>query len=145
MGWTYDASLRDSKDQVRFLIQDVNSSKQLVQDSEINWVLNQEANVYMAAAAICDTLVARASGVKSKKIGELAISYDPTFYRGLGMQFRSRGSGHQVPFAGGISQADKAIQQGDSDATSPSVFRRLDDNPGAPQVAIVPQDPLTSI
>lgn len=146
MGWSYTGDPSgSSKDAVRFLIQDVNSSKPLVQDEEIEWALTQEANLYTAAAAICDSLVAKAGGVKFKKIGELAISYDPHFYSILSGKLRARGAGNQLPYVGGISIADKMALQADPDWVAPRFATGLDDNPAAPSPATPSANPLTTI
>jgi hypothetical protein len=144
MAFSYDPTLATEKDQVRFLIHDTVSPGKY-QDSEIEWVLTQEANVYMAAAQLCEQLVAFAGSVKKKTIGDLSIQYDVAFYRSLAGQLRARGYSHQVPYAGGISVSDKLQQQENADATAPSVFRNLDDNPAAPSVAVAPAQPLEQV
>lgn len=135
--------------QVRFLIRDTNTDRPLFDDDEITWQISQEANIYTAAAGLCDILVTKAGGVKSKKVGELAITYDVGFYRSLSANLRARGAGHQVPYAGGISVSDKQGQEADTDATKPSVFRRLNDNPATRSIARPgsnnDSDPLTTI
>lgn len=136
MVWTYDpAMLADPvegpRNQVRFLIQDTNSSRKLVDDQEIDWLLTQEANVYMAAAAACDSLVAKGGMIKSKSVNDLAITYDVLFYQTLAGNLRGRGASGQVPFMGGVSVSDKAAQQADPDAVQPRVFRGFADNSGA--------------
>lgn len=158
--FTYDASLMESTDagyysgvtvgqrnQVRMWIQDTNVNRQLFQDEEVDWSLKTEANVYTAAAALCDILVTQAGGggVKSKKIGELAITYDVQFYVTRGTMLRSRGCGHQIPYAGGISASDKATQQADTDWVQPSTMRKLGENPAAPSPSIPSNNPLTTI
>ncbi len=146
MSWTYDptqflsvtagtyaGSTIGARNQIRLWIQDTNTNRQLFQDEEIDFTQTREANDYMAAAALCDVLVAKASGVKSKRISEFSISYDPAFYRTLGLTLRARGMNYQVPYAGGISVGDKLAQQMDSDWVTPSIVRNLDNNPQAPQ------------
>lgn len=160
MAWTYDAGQFASttasgtyppttlgqRYQVRFWIQDTISTRPLFSDDEVDWAVKQEANVYTAAASLCDILVAKAGGgVKSKRIGDLSIEYDVKFYITRGAMLRARGAGHQVPYAGGISEADKQIQQGDSDAVQPSIFRNLDNNPAAPAPQILPANPLSTV
>ena len=144
MAATYDASMPETKDFVRFLIQDTNVTAAKFQDEEIGAIINTEANAYMAAAMLCDMLVTKSGGVKYKKIGELGISYDPAFYVTLANRLRSRGSGHQMPYAGGISVGEKTTQQDDTTATQPSIFRNLDENHQANKPAIPPNNPLTT-
>lgn len=142
--WTYNTNLQAEKDQVRFLVHDTDTSRQLFQDEEIKWVLTQEANVYTTAAMLCENLVAKNGGVKSKKISELSITYDPVFYMTMAANLRARGAGHQVPYAGGISVSDKLAVQADTDATTSAIVRGLEDNPAAPPVATPPINPTSS-
>jgi hypothetical protein len=121
------------RDQVRFLVQDTKTTRQLVLDEEIDWVQTQEQNVYFMAAAICDSIVIRLGGMKQKRVGDLDITYDLNFYKGLAVSLRSRGSFHQVPYAGGISIADKLAQEANSDAVRPRTTITEFDNPGADQ------------
>ena len=157
--WTYDATLfasttagyypgstQGERYQVRLLIRDIDSTRPLFQDEEIDWQLTQEANVYMVGAALCDMLISKGGGVRSKKVGELTITYDASFYRELSGQLRARGFGHQIPSAGGISVSDKLAQETDTDQTKGAIFRRLQDNPTAPQQATrTPTDPIEQI
>ena len=146
MAWSYDSSqflsttpgiyppaTLGTRNQVRFWIQDTQSARPLLQDAEVDWAITQEANVYMAAAACCDLLVAKAGNVKMRKVGDLELTYDPQFYRALADTLRARGAGHQMPYAGGISIADKIAQENDPDWVPPRMFRGEFDNPNADQ------------
>lgn len=158
MAWTYDPTLFNSlaagtyaastiglRYQIRLLIQDTRTTRQLLQDEEIDWFQTQEMNVYTMAAAACESLVARGGGIKFKKISEFSESFDIEFYRTLAGQLRSRGMGYQMPYAGGISSSDKATQQDDSDWVIPSIVRGLGDNPTAISSVVSEEDPLTSL
>lgn len=159
MPWTYDPTkFKDTTpssnyppatlgqlNYVRFLIRDTNTNRQLLQDDEIYYILTQEANVFMAAAACCDTLVAIAGNTKQKKIGQFEITYDPMFYGKLANELRGRGAYHQVPYAGGISIADKQAQQDDTDWVPPAFARGMDDNPEAPAPQTSSTNPLTTL
>jgi hypothetical protein len=144
MTWTYsgDPTL-STRDQVRFLIGDTNSSTPIFQDEEIDWLLTQNTNVYLAAASAAD---AAASGVvavggnsatKTKTVGALSISYGDTEkakdWRTLASQLRVRAALTRtiVPYSGGISKSDKATRQQDSDWNKPSFARGMHDYPGA--------------
>jgi hypothetical protein len=142
---TYPPATLGQLMQVRFLVQDTKYTRQLLQDDEIYWMITQEANVFMAAAACCDSLVASAGNIKSKKISEFFISYDIVFYTKLAGMLRARGAGHQVPYAGGISISDKEAQQANSDWVSPTIGIGLDNHPNAPQPTLNPTNPLTTI
>lgn len=144
MAWTYDATQFNSttagtytgstvgiRYQIRFVVQDVNTNRQLMQDAELDWLQTQEDNIYMAAAAACDILVAKAGSVKMKKVGPLELDYDVEFYRGLGARLRARGLTYQAAYAGGISISDKQTQEDNADAAVPFFFRGFVDNPQA--------------
>lgn len=117
MTWSYSGDPASSTlDQVRFLVRDTASTHQLVQDEEINWLLTQEANVYMAAAATIDTLILTRYGVLSRSAGDVSVTYmEPIKLVALSQMLRRRGMGHQVPSVGGISIADKLSQEIDPD------------------------------
>lgn len=133
MTWSYlgapgtgDATAR--RDAVRFLIKDTDSSRQLVQDEEIDFLLSQNANnVWGAAADTCDKLAAREA--QSKSVGDLSITGFGTMYRDLGYSYRMRLGSQLVPFAGGISVADKDARDQDTDRTPASFTRALHRNP----------------
>lgn len=146
MAWTYDASQMLSvtagtypgstvglRNQMRFVLQDVNTNRQLLQDAELDWAQTTEANQYLAAALCCDILVARVGNISSKRVGALALTYDATFYQSLAATLRARGLTHQVPYCGGISISDKLAQQDDADWVPVRFFRGQFDNPRASQ------------
>ena len=147
MAWSYNAAQFTSptvspyyapatvgvRYQIRFWIQDTVASRQLLLDEEIDWTQTTEANVFMAAAACCDLLVAKAGSVKTRKVGDLEITYDPAFYRALAGTLRARGASGQVPYAGGISISDKIAQENDPDWVPPLSFRGEFNNPSAEQ------------
>jgi hypothetical protein len=157
MAWTYDPTQFGSttvgtvagstigvRYQIRLMLQDTNTARQLFQDEEIDWQQTQESNMWMAAAALADILVAKGGGVKSKRISEFEIQYDPRMYLTIATRLRARGMDYQVPYAGGISKADKAAQQGDPDWVRPSIARGHGDNPEAMNPAPI-TNPLTTI
>lgn len=136
MAWSYDSTLTTAKDQVRFLIRDTDTAKQQVQDEEILWLIKSEANIYMAAYAAGQMVVARTAagaGVSSKSVGDLSISYGGLSDSGYQIHLKrllARGSAHQVPSVGGISIADKDLIEADTDVPSSDFQRGMHDNPG---------------
>lgn len=146
MSWTYDVTKLTSADQgtlvgsmigvryqIRLLLQDNNTNRQLLQDEEIDWFQTQEMNVYMAAAKCCSTLIARFGNVSSKRVGDLGLTFDPKFYEGLRLRLEARGLTYQVPYAGGVSISDKNAQQSNIDAVLPRFFVGFGDNPQSNQ------------
>lgn len=108
-------------------------------------MLTQEANIYMTAAALSDILVTRSGNTKRKQIGKLSIEYDASFYRGLSTNLRARGMCYQIPYAGGISIADKAAVKADSDWVQPAFNRGQGESPGAPKPSVGVTNPLTDL
>lgn len=118
-----DGSVAQRRDAVRFLARDNVSGQMAVSDAEIAFCLSEEANVYRAAARIARMKASK--GVTRKKTGDLELAYDPAEWSKLADELERRGSGHQVPYVGGASQADKEIDRQDSDAAQPAFYRGL--------------------
>ena len=146
MAWTYDATrLTDGgtgvypgssigvRYQIRLLLQDVNTNRQLLQDEEIDWFQTQEMNAYMAGAKCCYTLVARYGNVQSKRVGDLSLTYNPKYYEDLGHRLEARGMTYQKIYVGVVSIADKTAEQINIDAVVPRFFVGFGDNPFADQ------------
>lgn len=112
MTWEYDAPGVTDKDTVRFLVQDVDQTDQLVQDEEIQYVVDTWYEVHgsleYCAAVVADTISARfareasysADGV-SVGLGQVAQQF-----RDLAVQLRAQHNSllvGGVPDVGGIS------------------------------------------
>jgi len=74
MTWEYAYPAASSKDAVRFLIGDTNPDDIQLQDEEIDWLLLQETNVYLAASHACRNLAAKYAREVTKSVGGLSIS-----------------------------------------------------------------------
>lgn len=75
--YTYSGDPSTSpKDSVRFLAQATGEDKAtgFVSDEEINWLLTQEPNVYLAAALVADRVSSYFGAQRSKTVGPLSIS-----------------------------------------------------------------------
>jgi hypothetical protein len=72
---TYDSSLSTNRDWVRFLIGDTDSSDYQLQDEEIDAILVEQSNKYLAAARALSGLQGRwagvGRGVAEKQVGRL--------------------------------------------------------------------------
>lgn len=76
MAFTYDPTLASNRDWVRFLIGD-RTQPNVLDDEEIDAVLVEEANKYLAAARCGRFILARGrAGVVSKSVDGLSLSYD---------------------------------------------------------------------
>jgi hypothetical protein len=132
--WSYNPQTlsTSNKDNVRLLIGDTYASDQQMQDEEINYYLTQRATVYGAAAECCRTLASKFS--RSVDLGSGA---NKASYSQLSKQYIARASefdakaaqgGAGVPYAGGISIADKQQQELNGDRVDPQFVLGMDDN-----------------
>lgn len=118
MTWTYSQNPAGSElDAVRFEIGDTTQADQELQDEEIEYVILQEDNLKYAAAAACDRIAAKYARKVQKSVGSLQISMQQKFeqYSKLASRIRARAGSAPIPFAGGISLADKQTRELDTD------------------------------
>jgi len=125
MTWSYTiADLAASqKDQVRFLIGDTYSGDQQLQDEEIEFAISQRATVWGAAAECCRNLAAKfarsvdcAAGDTKNQYSQMAKGYSA---KAAEFEAKAAMGGAGVPYAGGISVADKLAQEIDPDRVAP--------------------------
>lgn len=135
--YTYDGdpdgtgSAAQQRDAVRFLAQDTVATMR-VSDEEIAWLISTEPNVYIAAAMVAELIAQKLAGgigVTSKKVEDFELSYSTSDYLALAKSLRARGAGHQLPYCGGISLAEKAAVEADTDVPLVAVRRGQHDNP----------------
>ena len=135
MSWSYSGNPAASTlDKVRFLIGDTDIADQQLSNEEIAAALVDAGDNPYAAAIICtEALVSRYARLVTKSIGDLSISYGDTAknYRSLLGDLRRRATLQLcTPYAGGISVADKEIDEGDSDVVQPFFKRGMHDDTG---------------
>ena len=138
MAWTYDLSQLGTSQlfQVRRLIGDVISNDQQISDEEINFALTVRSNIYGAASDCCNYIAAQYSRmvnlVTTGSGGALTTNYSDkarAYYARaaqLDMMAKVRGGG--LPYAGGISLADKQTQMADPDRTPPQFSLGFEDD-----------------
>lgn len=102
--YTGNPSLRDI-DKVRFLLQDTDTSKATLTDSEIQFLLDEYKNAYSAAAEAALIISAQYAGIKDKTVGPLSIRYGDMVnrYTALSASLRKRAtrtSGAAAVFTG---------------------------------------------
>lgn len=127
--YLFDDTTDGKRNHVRFLAQDNVAGRMKIADEEIDLVISSEANVYMAAATVADTIAGRLGTVSSKSVGGLSISYGGQHYTALANSLRARGAMYQVPTAGGISVAESDALNADTDRPVPDARRGIHDNP----------------
>jgi len=136
MSWSYSGNPDASPlDKVRFLIQDTDTTDQQLSDQEITAMLNDSGNnAYVAAISCVQALIAKYTRRADKNVGDLHISYSQIAkgYKDLLSQIRQQATiygGLCTPYAGGISIADKQIDQINPDLVQPSFSKGMNDNP----------------
>jgi hypothetical protein len=143
--YTGDPS-NSSKDAVRFLLGDTTENTAVFQDEEIEWLLSINSNVWLAAAMGADNAASYyvnsaggGSGVKTKTVGALSISYEGAKeraegYRSLAKSLRMNAALNMNMvglYSGGISVSDKKQNEQDSDWDRPAFTRGMHDWSGA--------------
>jgi hypothetical protein len=130
MVWSYAAPGISDKDTVRFFVQDTLEDEQLVQDEEIEWVLTQFADVRQAAAQVAETIARLFARQANTKTPELSVDFAERAkqYRALAYQLRQESAAlGAIPYAGGISVSDKAIDDENTDRVTPAFTTALHD------------------
>ena len=118
-------------DQVRLYLGDTGVTTNLLSDSEVDFLLEEESsNTLRAAARGAEILSAKGAGkAEEKKVGPLTLANrrqsEADRYRLLAKRLWARAAtaGGSAPFAGGISKVDKLMREQDTDRT-PSIFTR---------------------
>ncbi len=142
MTWTYsgDPSLSDV-DAIRFLIGDTDSSDQLLQNEEINYLLSLGGGSPEYAAFLgAESIAAKFSRLADSKVGELSksASQQAEGYRRLASDLKARffATGGVLPSFGGISYDKERTYEMDTDLKSSPFKDGQFDNPGGPQFTI---------
>lgn len=146
MTWTYtqvfDATAIGVRNKVRLLAQENVTTRQRVTDEEIDFVVAEEQNAYMAAARVAELVVGRIGPVTSKRVGSLSVSYGAEFYTKLAASLRARGSAYQVPTAGGLSKSERLAAEQDADRVAESFTVGLHDHPDTVDLVPATRDVL---
>lgn len=134
MTWSYDpTTLTTNKtNQVRFLVGDTEVTDPLVQDEEIVFALSQRNSIYGAAAIVCRTIAAKFSRLADTVDRDIrdALSSKAKAYamRANEYEVQAKARSGALPYAGGISIADKVTRELDLDRVPPSFNREMDTN-----------------
>ncbi len=138
MAWTYATTLATNRDKVRLLIGDTNTNAQLLQDEELCFAESEFGpNIYATALAALDFAIVELSrSAESKSVGPLSLNYGDRAARLTAARARvealaMKKAGVPIPYAGGISVADKEIDEADDDVVGHHFQVGGFDNPGA--------------
>jgi hypothetical protein len=138
MTWSYNASTLATtpKDQVRLLIGDVVSTDEQLQDEEITFLLTQRSSIYGTAAECCRSLASKFARSVDQTAGDTKLAYSQLSkaYTAKATAFENKAalSGSGMPYAGGISVADKQNQEQDTDRVQPQFNVGMDENETLP-------------
>jgi hypothetical protein len=128
-------------DAVRFLTRDTTDPPYNT-DEEITWLISQEGNRYLAAAAAAEQIALKFSTQATKTVGDLSISAGDRAqqYAELSKSLRLRALRHSppTPYQAGQTSDDKDTDRDDTDLIQPAFRRGVHDNPG------VSRDPTSS-
>lgn len=134
MSWTYTVSAIATlpKDQVRFLVQDTDSTRPLVQDEEIDYALSKQSNIYLASAMVADSIARKYALQPNTKTDIFTEDYQDASsnYIKLAKQLRKDSVMYSASsfYSGGISKTDKQTREEDTDRVKPSFTVELGDN-----------------
>lgn len=139
MSWTYSEDPASSpRDAVRFYCGDTDDNDPLVHDEEIDFLLAEYGgDTLRAAAAVCDQLANRFARDVTKSGDGLSISSGERHRqfaeraKALRAQMREQKS-RGIPFAGGISKADKEAREEDDDRLGTAIKVDIFNNPRSP-------------
>lgn len=131
--WTYsgdpDSSLKDS---VRFLVGDTLYTDQQIFDPEVLYAIKTRGNIWGAAATCCMMLSTQMSRKADTKQGDLYILYSSRAkqyaMRAAYYENKAIALGGGLPYAGGISVADKINEVANNDRVNPAFNIGMTDN-----------------
>lgn len=126
-----------ARDEVYFLVGDTDTANQQLTDNEVNYLLVENSdNVLLAAADAAQALEAKYANKVDKSVGDLklSLSHLRDHFAKLKKQLRDRALGvgdaagivPPHPYAGGISTTDKDIDSG-GDLVQPRFKRGMHD------------------
>jgi len=134
MSFSYDPTLATDKDKVRLFIGDTDSTQPLLQDEEIVSLLAMFGSVAVASSTACKNIAAKFARQADRTTGDISVSYSQIskMYFDLSAEIKVSLSALNapMPYAGGISSADKLTREEDADRVPPAFTVDLDDNPG---------------
>lgn len=137
--WTYTGNPADSsKDRVRWLCGDTLDSDPQVSDEEIAAAVADEANVYDAAALVCDHLSARFAREAQRSLSaggglntSVSLSERSKAYAARAKVLRDKGATYAVGVhAGGISRSAVEANESDTDLVQPGFYVGMFEDPG---------------
>lgn len=131
MSWTYSGDPSSTpKDAVRFAIGDTIQNDPLLQDEEISYIVAQNPSIDDSAYAAAVAIVAKFSRLTDIMAGKEKIFYSQKVkqYQQLADKLWLNAGVVVIPYAGGVSAADKENMQNDKSIVQPSFKKGVFDN-----------------
>lgn len=132
MSWTYSGNPSKSDlDQVRFLVQDTNAKDKLLNNEEIEFLLELEGSPLKASVKAAETISATFARLCDEAVGQVKVSFSQKFdhYKSLAATLKaSSGVKLAMPFAGGLEESQKDVQEEDENRVQPIFTRDLHDH-----------------
>jgi len=132
MSWNYSGDpSKSNKDAVRFHLGDTDNNHEQVNDEEIEYSLDQNS------ASISSTVLSLAIALRNKyapyvneKTDRVSIEYGKMYehFKDLVIRLKKDSVVAAVPYAGGISIADKTACQEDTDRVKPEFTKDMDEH-----------------
>jgi hypothetical protein len=132
MAFTYTSPSNSESDAVRFYCGDTEADEFYASDEEIAFALDDKGDVLLAALVVAEYIYRKLAKRTDKKNGQYSVSASQKFeqYGKVVQDIKDRialdSSG--VPYAGGISLADKLSRESDTDRTKPAFTRSMFEN-----------------
>lgn len=121
MTWSYSGNPGASdRDQVRFLIGDTDTNDQQLTDEEINFLIADKGSANRAALEAARSLQSKYSRLCDQRTGKVDTKYSQRRSAYAALVRRLQLNLGPVPYAGGISDGDKQIDEDDSDRVKPA-------------------------
>lgn len=136
MTWTYEENFDLPRDQVRLYLNDIDTNNQLVSDEVIAFLLTEEGdNPLLAAARAADVLAAKYSRMVSFSADGISFQADELQERfsALAKALRGQVGGGQLaaPYFGGASKREMAEDLFDFDLIPLHFGSHMHDHPGS--------------
>jgi hypothetical protein len=122
-----------TNDELKLLLGDLStsSSGELLTSAECSYFVSKYGTAGAAAPHAARAIAAMFADQVSKAVGDLRLDAQQKFdrYTTLAKSLERQASFSGLPYAGGISRADKTSQEQDTDRVSPAFKIGLHDNP----------------
>lgn len=121
MTWSYDSTLATSRDQVRFEIQDTETSDQLFSNEEVDATLTATGSVAAATLKLAKKLMMKFARLVDTSVGRVSESASQRYqaYKEIVAKLEADDAAYATPTFGGVSQSVNDALDADTDLVQP--------------------------